>query len=214
MLSKKMKDYNRIINHLIMNSSRLEEVGLFNGKIGIAIFFEYYAKYSNSSICNEFANVLLEEALSSLYKNMTINFESGLSGVGWGVLHLLENNFVEEEANDIFEEIDQKIMEYDIRRYKDMSLETGLEGISYYIHKRIDFSKARNLDKPFDEKFIMEWKSIYTKQIPSDKKILLNIIDRSSIKDKISEWNLGLHNGCAGFGLKELYINFSTSVQE
>ncbi len=42
----------RIANHLIINSSFLENLGLFHGKMGIVIFYYHYLCYTSSSIYN------------------------------------------------------------------------------------------------------------------------------------------------------------------
>ena len=48
----------------------------------------------------EQASQLLQEAL--LVRTQDISFENGLSGIGYTVLYLLENGFIETEFEDVF----------------------------------------------------------------------------------------------------------------
>lgn len=49
---------------------------------------------------------------------MPVDFCSGLSGVGWGVEYLIQNKFVDADSDELLEDIDAKIMEWDVRRIK------------------------------------------------------------------------------------------------
>lgn len=54
----------RIVNHLIINNSFSDNLGLFQGKMGIVIFF-YYSRYANNLLYEEFAGELLEVKIIS-----------------------------------------------------------------------------------------------------------------------------------------------------
>ncbi len=43
----------RIANHSTINSSFLDNLGLFHGKMGIVIFFYHYSRYTNNPIYDE-----------------------------------------------------------------------------------------------------------------------------------------------------------------
>lgn len=126
----------RIANHLIINSSYLDNLGLFHGKMGVVIFFYHYSRYTSNPIYEEFAGELLDEIFEEIHDKLPIDFENGYLGIGWGIEYLAEQKFIDGDANDILEDIDKKIMERDIRRISDMSLNTGLEGVFHYVLAR------------------------------------------------------------------------------
>ena len=131
---------NRIVNHLILHSCSLDDVGLFHGKTGVVLFFAHYARYTGIEMYDDFAEKLLEDIANNISKALPINMEFGLCGIGWGINYLIQNGFMKGDPNEILADIDEKIMERDLRRVKDLSLETGLMGIYYYIQSRMEFS--------------------------------------------------------------------------
>ncbi len=119
----------RITNHLIINSSFLNNLGLFHDKMGIVIFFYHYARYINNPIYDEFAGELLDEIFEEIHDKLPIDFENGYLGIGWGIEYLAEQKFISGDTNDILRDIDKKVMERDVRRISDVFLNTGLEGV-------------------------------------------------------------------------------------
>lgn len=196
----------RIANHLILNASFLDNIGLYHGKMGIVLFFAHYAKYTENSLYDDFAGELLDEIYKEVHDGLSVDLANGLCGIGWGVLYLLQNGFMEGNPDDILGDIDKKIMERDLCRITDLSIETGLEGISLYIKQRLNLSAARYLQMPFDLLYISDW----TKAISqlSDTAILelpsIIRIDKLEQEASIVKWKLGLDNGCAGYGIKIL----------
>lgn len=228
---KKEKDVillERIANHLVINSSFLSNLGLFHGKMGIVIFFYHYSRYLNNPIYEEFAGELLDEIFEEIHDKLPIDFENGYLGIGWGIEYLAYLKFIDGNTNEILEDIDTKIMERDIRRISDKSLETGLEGLFHYVLFRLyNNRQANNLfDKPYFSDFFDvanylqsniisesltafcdEYKHWYDSEginyNPSD---FLKDFYSNKIPDdeKVYEWKLGLVNGCAGIGLNTM----------
>jgi lantibiotic modifying enzyme len=197
----------RIANHLIINASFLSDPGLIHGKMGIALFFVHYARYTGNTCYDDFAGELIDEVTEEIHKSMSVDFESGLSGIGWGINYLLKNGFMEGDPNTIFSDIDKKIMEINVSRMMDASVRTGLKGISYYIEKRIEQSaKKRNA---FDGIFLEDYLSAKQKHnisVPNEAEILSAIYNETPKNEDITKWQLGLENGCAGYGLKSILI--------
>ena len=59
-MSKKEYDIllERIANHLIIQTSAMDDIGLYYGKIGIVLFFAHYARYTGCSVYEDFADEL------------------------------------------------------------------------------------------------------------------------------------------------------------
>lgn len=194
----------RIARHLILNTSFMDNIGLFHGKMGVVIFFVHYSQYTGESIYDKYAEELIDEICEKIHYEMPINFENGLSGIGWGILYLLTNGFMEGSPNEILVELDSKIMEMDLSRVKDMSVRTGLLGISSYINKRINYSRILNEFQPFDTLYLNNWRSLYNGPCLSDKEMLDHILFNISKNNQIESYKLGLEKGLAGWGLKKI----------
>lgn len=191
----------QIANHLIINSSFLTDISLYHGKTGIVLFFYNYARYTKNPVYDEFAGELLEEIFNEIHDNIGIDFENGLSGIGWGILYLLENQFITGDPNDILEEIDMKMMEVNLQRVRNCSLERGIAGFSVYLSYRLSFLKGCSY---FDTNFISDLLQIISDKdinVKFDLSFIINQCAYSSIKE-IGITSLGLHNGYAGYGFK------------
>lgn len=197
----------RIANHLVINSSFLDNLGLFHGKMGIAIFFYHYSRYTNNPIYEDFAGELLDEIYEDIHRGISFDFENGLCGIGWGIEYLLQNKYIEGDSDEILEDIDRKIMEYDPRRITDTTFRSGFAGLSCYIRTRLN-SLCRNPNTlPFDALYLSEWRKIPDnseewQKIP--EQILNRALGTAPSDECITDWPPGLENGCAGYGLKIL----------
>jgi len=197
----------RIARHLIMQASFISDLGLYHGKMGIVIFFAHYARYTGEPLYDEFAGELLDEIYDELHAGLPVNFESGLCGIGWGFEYLLNNGFLTGDSDEILSEMDTLVMERDLRRISDLSLRTGLEGIAYYICTRIDSPSRKSGNSPFDADYLADFKTAASHlSIPDEKAILNAVIHTLPEAEDITSWKLGLENGCAGVGLKRIWL--------
>lgn len=135
----------RIAQYLMLHSSFTHNIGLLNGKIGISIFFYHYARYTERKIYNLFADELIDEIYSEINKKVSCSFEDGLCGIAWGIEYLIKNNFVGANADEVLGELDKQIVEWDVRRISDYSLQTGLTGIACYVISRIENKTHENV---------------------------------------------------------------------
>lgn len=223
------KDFlSSVSKHLIINASFLDDPGLYNGKMGIVLFFAHYAKWSGKEICNDFASKLLDEVYAQIHTDTPINFSKGLCGIGWGMEYLLQNDFLEGNSNDILAAIDEKVMERDPLRMQDAQFETGASGILYYVITRIISSSHPKEEISFDRNYLQAWEAVmeqeikaYPDQPVSDHPFLrwvrgeeVKIDLNRFLRELIAENDLydeeyiylpfTLKKGCAGMGLKNI----------
>ena len=128
----------RIARSLMLHSSFLSNIGLLNGKTGISIFFYHYARHTGKRIYDDFAGELLDEIYTEIHANSPVNFKDGLCGIGWGIEYLIRNQFIEGNPDKVLADLDKQIVERDVRRISDDSLETGLAGIACYVISRME----------------------------------------------------------------------------
>lgn len=203
----------KMVHRLILQSSSVSDIGLLYGKMGIALFFYEYAHYTSSEIYNDMGEELLDDVLNQIHTGMPIRFDIGLSGIGWGIKYLLQNRFVEGDEKEICEEIDREIMRTNLLRVDDFSLESGSEGLFYYISARLNRQGLQKEDFPFDAYYLkdlsyinpffkMEDVSEFCVRYPLSIKKILNrtIIDESSYMRE----PLGLKDGISGCLLSKI----------
>lgn len=221
--------FEQALSYLAINSSFTPNLGLFHGKMGIVLFFSFYAHYSKNDLYDCFAYDLFDEVYEDIHKEVLLNFENGLCGIGWAIEYLVQNGYMEGDTDEILEDIDNRVLEYDVRRISDLSFRKGLAGIAYYVCARL--SAIRNNDTlPFDSAFLDNLKEAllnaqFTEadEVPSClMENFLNALNRikpaklelpvllqssdSQIPDNFQFVPLGLKNGLSGI-LFQLVIN-------
>ena len=155
-MNNRMSHLDRIQHILMLRSKFIPNVGLLNGKMGIIISFAHLYEYTHSEVYYDYMSELLDDVMEHIYKSLDFGFMSGLSGVGWGIEYLLQNQFVEGQGIEICEEIDWKIMTFDSRRIIDLSLDSGLEGLLHYVLIHIRGNNEANALLPFDERYFTD----------------------------------------------------------
>lgn len=158
------KELESILHKSILQAEVLQNNGLYKGKLGVSILFYYYARYSSKPLYEQFADELIDDIITNISINDVVGFGYGLSGIGWGIQHLLEQKFVEGDANDILSELDFYIMQRDPRRMIDLSFDSGLSGINHYMETRLQYAKINQLCMPFDETYLKDMECAKQKQ--------------------------------------------------
>ncbi|WP_195408000.1 lanthionine synthetase LanC family protein [Bacteroides congonensis] len=102
-LKRTMVQLDRIIMSMDMKRFPME---LFNGQMGICIYFFYLARLQNNLEYRAFAEKLLQQIFASASDISVINFPVGLSGIGWGIHHLLEEGFVTGSFDEVLQDVD------------------------------------------------------------------------------------------------------------
>ena len=69
----------KIANHYLFYGSFHSDLGLYNGKMGMVIFFFHYARYTGNSLYEDFAEEFLNEILENLHTETPISFKRGPS---------------------------------------------------------------------------------------------------------------------------------------
>lgn len=175
----------RIAQYLMLHGSFTYNIGLLNGKIGVSLFFYHYARHTGRKIYNSFADELIDEIYKEIQKDLSCNFGDGLCGIAWGIDYLIKNNFVEANADEVLEELDKRIVEWDVRRISDYSLQTGLTGIACYVICRMKNNEHENTyisqDYIFDLIQSLAKKQEDKKEIP----MLVSLLEKIANKERI-----------------------------
>ena len=154
------KIYNRlqrIANILLLNASFIDNPGLLNGKMGIAIFFYHFAKYTKNKIYENYAGELIDEIYEDINTSTPVNFENGLTGIGWGIEYLAGNNFVHADTDEALVEVDNSV--YRNSLYRPFLLDSGNDifgyGLYYLIRLREHGNDDENLSTMFKKQHLI-----------------------------------------------------------
>ena len=99
----------KIANVLVLNASFTDNPGLLNGKMGIAIFFYHYSRYTDNKLYEEYAGELIDEIYSEITTHTPVNLADGLIGIGWGIEYLVKKGFVQADTDEALSEIDAAV---------------------------------------------------------------------------------------------------------
>ena len=98
----------KIVDEILLNACSVNSSALYNGKAGMALALFEAARYLQDEYIEEQAFDLLQEAL--ITKTEDIGFENGLSGIGYVLLYLMRNDFLDADFGELFGDQHQKIL--------------------------------------------------------------------------------------------------------
>ena len=146
----------QIADHHLLRGLFCREVGLWEGKTGMSIFFFLLSRHTSNRWYEEFAGELLDDVCNHLSLHCPVTFADGLCGIGWAIEFLKKEGFIEGDTDEILGEVDRQVMERDVRRITDASLETGLAGIAAYVRSRLESERTDSDYHPFDAGYLKE----------------------------------------------------------
>jgi len=134
-----MKKLEKVIETLIINGTLTEQLGLFYGKAGIAVFFFHYARHTGNELFQDYALDLIESIQEQITVTVSVRYDVGLPGIGVCMEYLLQNDFIESNDKDLFGDFDDRMyraVQYE--PYPDLSLQEGLTGWGRYFIYRLN----------------------------------------------------------------------------
>lgn len=119
--------------------------GLMSGLCGLSVFFFYYARMTKDPVYEEIANSLLSEAFERINGGYTYHtFCDGLAGIGWTIVHLAKNGFIDSETVDMFGPIDSYLSQQIIHEVTSANFDFlhGSVGVGFYFISRPNSADA------------------------------------------------------------------------
>lgn len=111
------KTIRKLVDYVLLNISSVNTVGLYNGKAGLSLSLFETSRFLQDESIEDKAFALLQESLLS--NNRDFSFENGLSGIGYALIYLIENKFIDADFDDLFNEQYEKIITSNIEKYPD-----------------------------------------------------------------------------------------------
>lgn len=154
--AKKKKLIIDIILFVISRMKENNDIGLFNGQMGVLILLYHYIKFSKENAFLKYTNKLLDDTLKRVSDDLPFNLHSGFIGIGWGVEYLYQRNIISGDINEILFDIDRKIMEISPCRVTNYNLKYGLGGLVRYLLNRLYTINKEKKESPFCLDFLEE----------------------------------------------------------
>lgn len=148
------RDEERAVNHLILHAFLEKQIGLLNGRMGIAITFYLLGRKLQNDLYIHIGDKLLYTVITGLTTDVSNDFATGFCGIGWGIEFLTQQNFIVCDS-DVCDELDRYIMDAG-RDAMDCSLEKGVEGVLHYVLAHIQNSYLRKIALPFTPLFLKQ----------------------------------------------------------
>jgi hypothetical protein len=145
-----------ITNILLLNSEFIENLGLMHGKMGIAVYFFHLARETQDSTYQDFAEKLIDQIYEEINISTPLDFENGLAGIGWGIEHLIQGEFIEGDTDKVLGEFDNQL-HFLKGSFQRVEFLNGLVGLGAYFLKRIRNRSisARNAAKDLKKQMLL-----------------------------------------------------------
>jgi len=92
----------KLVDHILRDVESVNSPGLYDGKAGLSLSLFIASEFLRNETIEDKAYELLKKSL--VIKNFDTNFENGLAGIGYAMLYLIENDYLEADFDEIFEE--------------------------------------------------------------------------------------------------------------
>ncbi|MDD4759714.1 MAG: glycosyltransferase [Bacteroidaceae bacterium] len=128
-----------------------EKAGLCEGKMGLLLWLSYYNEFDQSKRIDNVMEDLWININSYIDSNgLPFNFYHGLSGIGWGLIYLSDNNLLEDDIEYILKKIDLQLSHVSLETIYDTELGFGLGGYVAYYVARINYAKKHGYQNTYD----------------------------------------------------------------
>lgn len=123
---------------LIEKGKCLPNIGLWDGKTGIAIYLLHLSRIMQNAKYENDASELIDAVYEQLSLNLSPAFDNGLLGIGCGFEYIISKGFVDADSNEILSEIDLFVRDIiDCRLIGNLSFGKGACGVGYYLYHRL-----------------------------------------------------------------------------
>lgn len=141
----------KISNHLVMAENHIANIGLANGRMGIALHMYHASQTLACKSYRDLADNLIESILRDLETCQDMLFFNGITGISMGLSSLIRDKFIEPEANDLFIDMDRKMyLEARQRKINDFAEDFSVFSFGLYLLNRSTNTNLK-MGIPFDE---------------------------------------------------------------
>lgn len=144
MFSDKLRE---IANVLVEQTNKPGDIGLLTGKAGIALFFFYYFKLTGEEVYSQRGLDIIGDIFDTIDGEQVIHtYCSGLCGTGWAVEHLVRNDFIDADSDELLSGLDTLLSASMLRdaRKNYFDFLHGAVGYGIYFLKRLSNPRVKD----------------------------------------------------------------------
>jgi len=154
---------------VLLDSSKNQEIGLYSGNTGLALFLFYYARFKNSATLHQQASKILDDLFIQIESasHPLFSFCSGIAGVSWLVDHLCRQGFLQANSDEMISDVDIFLYESALFELSHGHFDFlhGAMGVVFYFAKRNRQDYLRHLVRALDNTAVWDgdcakWRSI------------------------------------------------------
>ncbi|WP_053826191.1 lanthionine synthetase LanC family protein [Lascolabacillus massiliensis] len=166
-------------DRLIEEGKKTTEIGLWDGKTGIAIYLLHIAEITGNEKYKDIASEFIGTVHEMISIEIPYYFDNGLLGIGCGFDYIISNGYAEGNSDVILSDIDLLARNIiDSRCISDFSFDKGVCGIGFYLYNRL---KSRMAD---DETMIdLKLKEYIIYLIDWIEELIMKITDKQEYND-------------------------------
>jgi hypothetical protein len=142
---KNGKQIIRLILDIYSQRDDIQNIGLINGKMGLCINLYHIAKFTQDMSLMKKADKLFDFIQSEISLSLPIHFANGLTGIGWGIQHLISEGLVDGDPDTVLTDID--ILESEVTKYFPVEryrFADGTIGQMIYVISRLSYHRKKN----------------------------------------------------------------------
>ncbi|AXG71688.1 lanthionine synthetase C-like protein [Kordia sp. SMS9] len=128
-------------------------IGL-NGKAAIVLYFFYYYKFFQEEAYADKAIHLLQETIEGIDATSSVNLREGISGIGWTLEHLNENNFIAIDIDAAFAHTFDDYIYESMHAFAiagNFDYHSGVLGFCLYFVKRFQHTQSAALKATYED---------------------------------------------------------------
>lgn len=210
--------------------------GIVKGKTALLIWATLWNKYTKS-LLSSFQTECIEEIKEAMFNGqLPFNFCHGYCGIGWGLLFLYANQYLDDIDESILHHIDNGIQTINMGSLKNKSLYYGTAGIVVYVVCRVLYNKYKGCSSTFSSQFLqsVRTEANYLRRTSKEHisvyySYLYQYIDQLHFKENFlpsledwitfppslpmrpQYWEYSLDMGCLGYSLPAFLFNVDKS---
>lgn len=133
-----MKFISSYTHVLIKKGKCFPNIGLWDGKMGIAVYLLHLARITGNEIYELQANEFIDTVYGQISDLSPVSYADGLLGIGSGIGYIIEYGFMDGNSDEVLSEIDVITRNViDSRPMDLLALENGVCGVGYYLYRRL-----------------------------------------------------------------------------
>ena len=106
LFSKDMQQTIAKMRFSLFRSQIESSFGLYGGKMGYAILFYEYSRFTQNSLFKQIADEQID-SIMHIPSNISLKISDGLAGIGWGILYLKREKYIDCDLDSLLYPIDE-----------------------------------------------------------------------------------------------------------